>query len=432
MSQKFTKLTRINLRKLQPGQRLNEHGIIFERLADGDGRYSINIMVDGVRIHRSVGKESEGVTLTQAQELVEKLKTDARMGRLNLPKNRKTYLRFEEAANKYLAKLGEEAGKDIPRKKQRLDLYLIPFFKGKPLDKITNFDVERYKKVRIDAKASNGTINRELSTLSHLLNKAMEWGWIHHRPCQIRRLKENRGRIEWLTKEEVQKLLKAAKVDDFPYVYPFIVIALETAMRRMEILSIEIENINFEKRTIYIPKAKAGAREAYISENLEKFLKNYIEQTVKPGQKWLFPTANQKLSSTGHLMNIERPFRRVVKTAGLDAAKVVRHTLRHTAISHLVQAGIDLPTVKRISGHKTLQMVERYSHQNQEHIQFALKRLDDRYPIFDESSSPDYTKITQNKKNKPSKKQRKPLSKKSGPSRIRTYNQAIMSRLLHH
>ena len=51
---------------------------------------------------------------------------------------------------------------------------------------------------------------------------------------------------------------------------------------------------------------------------------------------------------------IEKPFRRVVKTAGMNPKEVVRHTLRHTAITHLVQAGVDLPTVQRISGHKPL------------------------------------------------------------------------------
>ncbi len=65
--------------------------------------------------------------------------------------------------------------------------------------------------------------------------------------------------------------------------------------------------------------------------------------------------------------------------AGLDPKQVVRHTLRHTAITHLVQAGVDLPTVKRISGHKTLQMVERYSHQNGIHIQSAMDKLEQRY-----------------------------------------------------
>lgn len=43
------------------------------------------------------------------------------------------------------------------------------------------------------------------------------------------------------------------------------------------------------------------------------------------------------------------------------------------------QAGVDLPTVKRISGHKTLQMVERYSHQNGAHIQAEMDKLDQRY-----------------------------------------------------
>jgi site-specific recombinase XerD len=65
----------------------------------------------------------------------------------------------------------------------------------------------------------------------------------------------------------------------------------------------------------------------------------------------------------------------------LDPKQVVRHTLRHTAITHLVQAGVDLPTVKRISGHKTLAMVERYAHQSGTHIADALKKLDDRYRI---------------------------------------------------
>ena len=53
--------------------------------------------------------------------------------------------------------------------------------------------------------------------------------------------------------------------------------------------------------------------------------------------------------------------------------------MRHTAITHLVQAGVDLPTVKRISGHKTLVMVERYAHQNGAHIQAAMDALEARY-----------------------------------------------------
>ena len=81
-------------------------------------------------------------------------------------------------------------------------------------------------------------------------------------------------------------------------------------------------------------------------------------------------------------MAIEKAFRRIVEGAGLDPKEIVRHTLRHTAVSHLVQAGVDLPTVKRISGHKTLEMVERYSHQDSEHIQAAMDKLEGRVHAF--------------------------------------------------
>jgi len=144
-------------------------------------------------------------------------------------------------------------------------------------------------------------------------------------------------------------------------------------MRRSEILSIRIENIDLEKRVIYVPHAKSGAREQPITGNLVKFLQSYIDAAE---QEWLFPSGKSK---SGHVMNIEKPWKRVVKAAGLDPKEIVRHTLRHTAITHLVQAGVDLPTVQRISGHKTLSMVVRYSHQSGTHIRAAMDKLERQY-----------------------------------------------------
>ena len=77
----------------------------------------------------------------------------------------------------------------------------------------------------------------------------------------------------------------------------------------------------------------------------------------------------------------EYAFRDVVKASGLNPKEVTPHTLRHTAITHLVQAGVDLSTVQRISGHKTFQMVARYSHQNGEHIQSAMDVLEKRHKV---------------------------------------------------
>ena len=66
MALKFSKLTRPNIRKLAEGKKIMEHGITFERFTNGDGRYTVNIMVDGQRVHRVIGRESEGVTRKQA------------------------------------------------------------------------------------------------------------------------------------------------------------------------------------------------------------------------------------------------------------------------------------------------------------------------------------------------------------------------------
>src|SRR5690606_11581429 len=107
------------------------------------------------------------------------------------------------ATTKYLEKLKEEGGKDIDRKKIRFNLYLTPFFKDTPLDKISSFDIERFKKHRLESKMSHGTINRELAAISHLFNKAIEWNWIDKKPATIKRFKETQSRITYLTVEQI-------------------------------------------------------------------------------------------------------------------------------------------------------------------------------------------------------------------------------------
>ncbi len=373
MTIKFSKLTRPGVRSLKVGNKIIENGIGFERLSNGDGRYSVSIMVDGQRIHRVIGKESEGVTRKQAEEFIERVKTDSRFGRLNLPKGRKTVLGVRQAGENYLSKLEDEGGKDIPKKRQRLNLHISPFFKGKPLSSVTTFDIERYKKFRLASEATAGTINRELAVISHLFNKAMEWRWINHKPAIIKRLKEDTGRIVYLTTAQIEKLLEAAREDQDPHIFPFIKIGLETSMRHMEILSIQVNNIDLGKRVIYIPKAKAGARDQPITQSLVGFLGEYL-QSIDHDQKFLFPSKKIYREYRGYM---GEPFKRVVERAGLEQA--VPHTMRHTAITQLVQSGVDLPTVQRISGHKTLAMVAKYSHQNGPHIQAAMDKLEKKY-----------------------------------------------------
>jgi len=89
---------------------------------------------------------------------------------------------------------------------------------------------------------------------------------------------------------------------------------------------------------------------------------------------WIFPSLHND-SRTGHRARMDGPFRRAARSAGLDPAVVTPHVMRHTAITALVQAGVDLPTVQRISGHKTMAMVLRYSHVHGSHIDRAIAAI---------------------------------------------------------
>ena len=183
MAKAFDKLARPAMRKLKPGDKCTEHGITSDRLANSDGRYTVNIMVDGIRIHLVIGRESDGVTRQTAKDLIEQARTEARQARLKLPKGRKVVLGFAQAAQVYLDKLVEEGGKDIEKKRYRLHYHLLPFFKRKPLAKVSTSDVKCYKTKRLEAGAAPGSINREVAALSHLFSKAMEWQWIDIKPA---------------------------------------------------------------------------------------------------------------------------------------------------------------------------------------------------------------------------------------------------------
>jgi integrase len=248
---------------------------------------------------------------------------------------------------------------------------LNPFFRDSPISKITSFEIERYKKYRVGEGVAPATMNRELAVVSQLLNKAIEWGWIASRSAKIVRFKEGDGRIVYLTKQQCARLLLAAAQDQNENVHAFVMVALHTSMRHSKILAIWRDDIDFEMQVIWIPKAKAGAREQPITTELAGYLAQRIKM-LPPGCSWIFPSP---ASRTGRVHTIRKAFVRSVVRAGLDPDQVTPHILRHTSVTHLVQAGVDLPTVQRISGHKTLAMVARYAHQNGAHIQKATHAL---------------------------------------------------------
>lgn len=376
MALKFQRLTRPAIRGLQPGARLQEHGITAERQANGDVRYSVNIMVDGQRIHRVIGRESEGCTREQAERAIEGFRTKAREGRLDLPTGRKTHRSFAEAGEDYLAKIEHHPkhGRNFARKQQHIRGRLAPYFKGQRPDKLTEFAVSHYIKHRRSEGAAQATINRELATLTHFLNRCLEWGWIKSKP-RIDKGEEVRKRIVVLSESDKRALMRGAIGDQDPLTWLFVAIAMGTGMRHSEILRVRWDEIDFAQRRIYIGKAKAGQREQPIPAGLADRLRAEWGQLGEP-VGYLFPTTRADAKSP-HRQNMATQFRRAVERAKMDPAKVTPHILRHTAITGLVKAGVDLPTIQKISGHKTLAMVLRYTQLSDSHVDDSVAVLDD-------------------------------------------------------
>jgi integrase len=373
MSLRFLKLDRPAIRRLAAGEKIQEHGITAERLADGDVRYSVNIMVDGRRIHRVIGRESDGVTRTKCEEFTARAQTDARAHRLSLPKGRKLALAFAAAADAYMKRLEEGGGKNLLVKRRQLRMYLKPYFGAMRLDAITGFTIEKYKKRRLDQGAAAATVNRELATLSHLFNRAVEWRWLDRVPARAQKFAESAGRMIALTDQECDRLMNAAIAGAIPDLWLFIAFGLNTAMRHSEILSTRWDRLDLAKHRLHVPKAKAGQREQPITPELATLL-NSEREMREDREGWIFPSPH-KDSNSGHLARMDRPFRDAVARAGLDPEFVTPHVMRHTAITKLVQAGVDLPTIQKISGHKTLAMVLRYTHVHGQHIDEAIRTI---------------------------------------------------------
>ncbi len=375
MALKFARLTRPAIRALPVGGKLAEHGITAERQANGDVRYTVNIMVDSQRIHRVVGRESEGVTREQAERAIESFRTKAREGRLDLPTARKAHQLLADAADEYIKRLEESGGKNVKIKARQFRMYLKPELGRERLDKLTEFGLKKYRKKRTADGASEATVNRELATLSHFLRSAAEWKWIKRDDVPaIPKAAERRKTITILTDEQSEALMQGAIGDQDARVWLFVAFGLNAAMRHREILSVRYDQIDFANRRIFIPEAKAGEREQPITAALASALEKQRKMEDKPDD-WVFPTLNAKQANAGHRTNMARPFLRSVIRAGLDPDKVTPHTMRHTAITRLVKAGVDLPTIQRISGHKTLAMVLRYTHVHGLHIDAAIDAL---------------------------------------------------------
>jgi integrase len=357
---KFTKLTKKNMTKLATGKSINECGISYRKGAKG-GTFSLDLMKDGVRIRTGLGNDWEGYTLEMAVEALQRAKITP------LTKE----LRFSDLVDIYWADQ-EKNGKDLIAKSYALNRHIRPFFSKFLVKEVDYQLIQSYIRYRKKSGVKPATINRELALMSHIYNQTRLLGYVFEKPV-FKLLKLENARTRYLSHDEMVRLLAVAKQDSSPLIYIFIRLGLLTSMRRSEILNIELGDIDWKSRTIHLRKAKAGARHQPIPEDLLKEIRTYIENNSLT--TYLFPN-NSRL---GRIACVKSAFSRCRAKAGLGR-DVTIHTLRHTAITHLVQAGVDFVTIKKISGHKTTKMLERYAHHADRLVDQALSQLSHKIP----------------------------------------------------
>jgi integrase len=370
----FSKLDRLAIRRLPAGKKITERGITAEKLMNGDVRYSVNVMVDGERIHRILGRQSEGVTRTQAEEFVARARTEARENRLALPKGRKLHLTFNSAAELYLKKLKEIGGRDYINNEQHIRLHLRPYFGTMRLDKISIFTVQKFRAECRAQGLSDATNNRILATFRRMGRRLHSWHMLPHAFPVVKLEPERNQRTYVISEEEEEKLLEAALQDSQPYLWLFIRIGLATGLRHGEILSARFDNFDPMRRRLKVLVKGGRWRQQPLTSGCCDLLKKEREMAADQ-QGWIFPS---KSTTSGHIEQMSAAFIRCVKRAGLNPRTITPHVMRHTAITRLSLSGADIKTIQEFSGHESLQMVLRYAHAQDRAVDLALDRMEAR------------------------------------------------------
>lgn len=222
---------------------------------------------------------------------------------------------------------------------------------------LNSSQIAKYRDERLQ-EVSTGTVIRELAYFSSIINHARrEWNINIANPVLlVRKPPSPQGRNRVLSHQEEIQLLNACepKANRNIYTRPFVILALETAMRRGELLNLRWENINYSKRTAFLQLTKNGD-----------------SRTVPLSTRAVETLQALQINMDGRVLPInfaalEANFKRAKNRANLQDLRI--HDLRHTAITRLAEKLPNLIELSAVSGHKSLTMLKRYYHPNPEQL----------------------------------------------------------------
>jgi len=404
--------------KPKPGAKPNEVfdtrniGLILRAEPSGarSWYYAYRMPIDGRRGRYRIGGYP-GVSVDGARKLAGKLagkvahgtdpQSERKAERTQAQKNRLSTLRlfltgrYEPWAMTHL-RTGTEQMKRI-----RVD---FKDWLDKPLHAITREMADTWRTSELEQGKLPVSVNRNLHRMRAVLTRALDWKLIDRHPfVGLKQLKTDRkGRVRYLSADEEARLRKALldreeglrkardtfnawrverdlrplparEADYIDHVRPIVLTALNTGLRRGELLSLRWRHVNTEGKTLEVEgtSAKTG-QTRYVPLNTEtlELLEGWRKHCKGDKADFVFARKGQRMN------NVKHAWASVTELAAVDKFRF--HDLRHHFASKLVMAGQPLNTVRELLGHSTLEMTLRYAHLAPGNLRAAIDAVDER------------------------------------------------------
>jgi integrase len=189
---------------------------------------------------------------------------------------------------------------------------------------------------------------------------------------KVRKPKEPRGRVRFLSDDERKRLLIACKASTCKFLYPVAVVALSTGMRQMEIMNLTWADIDLKRGYMILHETKNGERRSLPLVGHAKELILELSKVRQLNTNLVFFSETKPSAP----VFIRTPWGKALKEANIEDFKF--HDLRHTAASYLAMNGASSTEIADILGHKTLQMVKRYAHLSEQHTSTVLSSMNEK------------------------------------------------------